>query len=218
MNSIFPILAVETTGEMCSVAIHLDQKNFIELNYLEKHIHSQKLINMVDNVLTQSDIKLENLKAIAVSMGPGSFTGLRIGLAAVKGLAFGSGLGIIPVPTFESYALQITEALPRNNVFNLITNASIDDVYLAKYKFGSGSVETISPLELIDKSELRNKLNINETNYGNAIVNEVEILNIQLRASNVARWAYLFGSELLTFDYDNLEPNYIKEFIGKVKK
>ena len=218
MNNLFPILAVETTGEMCSVAIHLDQKNFIELNYLEKHIHSQKLINMVDSVLSQADVKLENIKAIAVSMGPGSFTGLRIGLAAVKGLAFGSSLGIIPVPTFDAYALQISEASPRDNVFNLITNASIDDVYWAKYKFGKGGVETISPLELIDKDELRNKLNSNETNYGNAIVSEIELLNTQLRASNVAKWAYLFGSELLTFDYDNLEPNYIKEFIGKVKK
>ncbi len=218
MNSMFPILAVETTGEMCSVAIHLDQKNFVELNYLEKQIHSQKLINMVDTVLTQADVKLENLKAIAVSRGPGSFTGLRIGMAAVKGLAFGSSLGIIPVPTFEAYALQISEALPQNQIFNLITNASIDDVYWAKYKFEKESVETISRLELIDKGELRNKLNSNETNYGNAIVNEVELLNIQLRASNVAKWAYLFGPELLTFDYDNLEPNYIKEFIGKVKK
>ncbi|MFA7422004.1 MAG: tRNA (adenosine(37)-N6)-threonylcarbamoyltransferase complex dimerization subunit type 1 TsaB, partial [Melioribacteraceae bacterium] len=116
MNNLFPILAVETTGEMCSVAIHLDQKNFIELNYLEKHIHSQKLINMVDSVLSQADVKLENIKAIAVSMGPGSFTGLRIGLAAVKGLAFGSSLGIIPVPTFDAYALQISEASPRDNV------------------------------------------------------------------------------------------------------
>ncbi len=218
MNNPFPILAVETTGEMCSVAILLDQMNFIELNYLEKHIHSQKLINMVDAVLLQSEIKLENVKAIAVSMGPGSFTGLRIGMAAVKGLAFGSSLGLIPVPTFDAFSLQISEALPRNQIFNIITNASIDEVYCAKYKSERGSVETISPLELIDKSEIKNKINSNETNYGNAIVAEIELLNTQLHASYVAKWAYLFGSELLTFDYDNLEPNYIKEFIGKVKK
>ena len=98
MNELFPILAVETSGELCSVALLLDEKNFIELNYLQKQIHSQKLIGMIDTVLETAATELRGVKSIAVSMGPGSFTGLRIGLSAVKGIAFGANLPIIPIP------------------------------------------------------------------------------------------------------------------------
>ncbi|MDP3582331.1 MAG: tRNA (adenosine(37)-N6)-threonylcarbamoyltransferase complex dimerization subunit type 1 TsaB [Ignavibacteria bacterium] len=218
MNKLFPILSIETTGEMCSVAVWLDEKIFIELNHLQKHIHSQKLIDMVDAVLSQSGIKIAEVKAIALSMGPGSFTGLRIGVAAAKGLAFGSSLPIVPVPTFDAFALQVSENIPSGKVFNLITSASIDDVYFAKYLFNGDKLETVNQLELIERDKLSNYLAADEMNFGNTFADGTEIRNVQIRASYVGRWAYLFGSDLLTFDYDNLEPNYIKQFVGKVKK
>jgi tRNA threonylcarbamoyladenosine biosynthesis protein TsaB len=218
MNNLFPILAVETTGEMCSTAVLLDEQNFVELNYLQKHIHSQKLIEMVDSVLKQSSIGLKDIKALAVSMGPGSFTGLRIGVAAAKGLAFGGSLPIIPVNTFDAIALQISGSIFRDSVFNIINSASIDDVYYAKYVLREDKLETIDKLCLTAKEQLNKSISAGELNFGNALINGVVTRNLQLRASYVAKWAYLFGSDFLTFDYDNLEPNYIKQFVGKVKK
>ena len=218
MNKFFPILSIETTGEMCSAAVLLDEKIFVELNHLQKHIHSQKLIDMVDAVLSQAGIKIAEVKSIAVSMGPGSFTGLRIGVAAAKGLAFGSSLPIIPVPTFDAFALQVSEGIPYGKVFNLITSASIDDVYFAKYLLSEDKIETVNQLELIERGKLNKYIGAGEMNFGNTFADGTEIRNVQNRASYVGRWAYLFGSDLLTFDYDNLEPNYIKQFVGKVKK
>ncbi|KAF0140621.1 MAG: glycoprotease family protein [Stygiobacter sp.] len=218
MNKLFPILSLETTGEMCSVAVMLDEKVFVELNHLQKHIHSQKLIDMVDAVLAQSGIKIAEVKSVAVSMGPGSFTGLRIGVAAAKGLAFGSSLPIIPIPTFDAFALQVSESIPAKKVFNLITNASIDDVYCAKYVWSGGKLETLNQLELIKRDMLNKFLLDEEISFGNTFAEGAEIRNVQIRASYIGRWAYLFGSDLLTFDYDNLEPNYIKQFVGKVTK
>ncbi len=218
MNKFFPILSIETTGEMCSAAVLLDEKIFVELNHLQKHIHSQKLIDMVDAVLSQAGIKIAEVKSIAVSMGPGSFTGLRIGVAAAKGLAFGSSLPIVPVPTFDTLALQVSEGIPYGKVFNLITSASIDDVYFAKYLLSEDKIETVNQLELIERGKLNKYIGAGEMNFGNTFADGTEIRNVQNRASYVGRWAYLFGSDLLTFDYDNLEPNYIKQFVGKVKK
>lgn len=218
MNKLFPILSIETTGEMCSAAVLLDEKIFVELNHLQKHIHSQKLIDMVDAVLVQSGTKIAEVKAIALSMGPGSFTGLRIGVAAAKGFAFGSSLPIVPVPTFDAFALQVSESIPSGKVFNLITSASIDDVYFAKYLWSEDKLVTVNQLELIERDKLSNYLAADEMNFGNTLADGTEIRNVQIRASYVGRWAYLFGSDLLTFDYDNLEPNYIKQFVGKVKK
>ncbi|MBI3123413.1 MAG: tRNA (adenosine(37)-N6)-threonylcarbamoyltransferase complex dimerization subunit type 1 TsaB [Ignavibacteriales bacterium] len=218
MNKLFPILSLETTGEMCSVSVMLDEKVFVELNYLQKHIHSQKLIDMIDTVLLQSEIKIAEVKSVAVSTGPGSFTGLRIGVAAAKGLAFGSSLPIIPVPTFDAFALQVSECIPAKKVFNLITNASIDDVYCAKYVWSGAKLETLNHLELIKRDMLNKFLLDEEINFGNTFAEGAEIRNVQIRASYIGRWAYLFGSDLLTFDYYNLEPNYIKQFVGKVTK
>jgi len=215
MNKRFPILAVETTGEMCSTAVLLDERNFVELNHLQKHIHSQKLIEMIDIVLSQSNLKLNDVNTIAVSMGPGSFTGLRIGVAAAKGLAFGSSLPIIPVKTFDALALQLAEIITSDVNFNIINRASIDDVYFSKYVVTSNTVCCLHKTQLVDLNEVDKMIAANELNFGNVVLKNREIRDKNIKASYIGKWAYLFGSDLLTFDYDNLEPNYIKQFVGK---
>lgn len=218
MDRSFPILAVETTGELCSAAVLLDENNFVEINHHQKNIHSEKLMEMIDMVIKQSGVSLNQYAGIAVSLGPGSFTGLRIGMSAVKGLAFGGNLPIIPVPTFDAFALQISGSLHYKQKFNIIINASIDDCYYAKYSVDQENVETLIPLALIGKNELENFINADEMSFGNVLTKSVSIKDIKLTSVSVARWAYLFGKDLLTFDYDNLEPFYLKEFVGKVKK
>ena len=217
MNKSFPILAIETTGELCSVALLLDEKNFIELNHLQKHIHSEKLIEMIDIVMRQAAISLKDCSCIAISMGPGSFTGLRIGMSAVKGLAFGSNLGIVPVPTFSALALQISQFIQSGQKFNLVTNASIDDCYFAKYSVVDGKLENNFQLTLLEKDNLDKNIFAEEINFGNIISEKYFIRDVKLSAISIARWVYLFGKDLLTFEYDNLEPNYLKQFVGKVK-
>lgn len=217
MNNLFPLLAIETTGEMCSVSVLLDEKIFIELNHLQKHIHSQKLIDMIDIVLSQGKIKLNELKSIAVSMGPGSFTGLRIGVSAAKGLAFGSSLPIIPVKTFEALALQLAELISDEVTFNIVSSASIEDAYFSKYQMIQQKPEVRIQTKLVERTALENLIFSNERNFGNVVLQNNEISNVHVRACSIGKWAYLFGSDLLNYDYDNLEPNYIKQFVGKKK-
>jgi tRNA threonylcarbamoyl adenosine modification protein YeaZ len=218
MNKPFPILAVETTAELCSVAVAIDEVNFIELNHLQKHIHSEKLMEMIDVVIKQSSIPLKEYFCIAISIGPGSFTGLRIGMSAVKGLAFGANLPIVSVPTFAAMSLQVSEYMKEGQKFNLLVNASIDDYYFAKYIVGKNKLDIVSALTLEGKNKLDQNINLEEINFGNLASEKYLIRDIKLTAKSVARWAYLFGMDLLTFDYDNLEPNYLKQFVGKVKK
>lgn len=217
MDETFPILAVETSGELCSAAVLLDEKNFVELNYLQKHIHSQKLIDMIDTVLKNANVELKQIKSIAVSMGPGSFTGLRIGLSAVKGIALGTGLPIVPVPTFDAYAFNIAQQLPDGSKFIIAISANIDELYFEKFVKKERCVEAVVGLKLLEKSNLNNFVEDGELVYGNIsfdrILNEV----VGPTAFAIGRWAYLFGKDLLTFDYDYLEPNYFKKFIPKVK-
>jgi len=218
MAELFPILAVETSGTLCSVALCLDEKKFIELNFLQKHIHSQKLIGMIDTVLKTSDVELNKIKSIAVSMGPGSFTGLRIGLSAAKGIALGAALPIIPVPTFDAFAHQIAEFVSDKSRFAIAVGANIEESYFAKYVKKGNKVETLEELKLIEKNNLENLVGPNELVYGN--IGKTAILNMVdgPTAKAIGEWAYLYGQDLLTFDYDYLEPNYFKKFIVRAKK
>ena len=84
-----------------------------------KHSHSEKLFEVIESVLQQASISKNELKAIAVSAGPGSFTGLRIGMSAAKGIAQALSIPIISVPTFEALALQIAQYLSDNSSFQL---------------------------------------------------------------------------------------------------
>ena len=167
MADLFPILAVETSGELCSVAVLPDNRNFVELNYSQKFIHSKKIIDMIDTVLKNAGLEVDNLKSIAISMGPGSFTGLRIGMSAAKGIAFGNNLPIIPVPTINAFALQISEYLSDDTVFNIAIMANMDDVYFSKYSKCGTEIKTIEDLKLVNKSVLCNLIGENESLFGN---------------------------------------------------
>jgi len=218
MNNPFPILAVETSGDLCSVAVMFDEKNYSEINILQKHIHSEKLLIMVQQILTSSKIKINDISQIAISIGPGSFTGLRIGLAAVKGIAFGSDKPVVPVPTFDAFALKIS-TLINNTKFAIVNNVNTDELYYAEYeKINAEIIKSIKELSLIRKDELEINTKDVEYIYGNFSHPKVFNKTTFPSALDIAKWAYLFGKELLTYNCDYLEPNYFKKFTAKVKK
>lgn len=218
MSKQFPILAIETSGDLCSTAVMLDEKSFVEINFLAKHVHSEKLFDMIDLVINESKMELRNFSHIAISIGPGSFTGLRIGLSAVKGLAFGSGLPIVPVPSFDAAALELSSKIENSRKFVILKSASIDDVYFASYVSYNNSYKKIEEVSLINKDEIEDR-----TADAHIVFGDKEYLSnvkkiVGPSASFIARWSYLFGKDLLTFKYDYLEPYYLKQFIAKVKK
>lgn len=217
MNKLFPILAVETSGELCSTALLLDEKNFVELNYFQKQIHSEKLIDMVDTVLKNGKVEISQVNSIAVSMGPGSFTGLRIGLSAAKGLGFGAKLPLIPVPTFNAFAYQVSQYLNNGTKFSIAVNANIDELYFAKYIKKENKVEVTDELKLVEKKNFESEIDQKRLCYGNFSAKECLNNVVGPSAYEIGKWAYLFGKDLLTFDYDYLEPNYFKNFIPRVK-
>jgi tRNA threonylcarbamoyladenosine biosynthesis protein TsaB len=97
------ILAVDTSTEACSVALQIGDKTIAKFAD-ETRSHSRLLMPMVQQVLAEAQIKVNQLDAIGVSIGPGSFTGLRIGFAAVQGMAYGADIPVAPVSTLELIA------------------------------------------------------------------------------------------------------------------
>ncbi|MEG8947079.1 tRNA (adenosine(37)-N6)-threonylcarbamoyltransferase complex dimerization subunit type 1 TsaB [Rosettibacter firmus] len=211
MNKIFPILAIETSGDLCSVAAMMDEKCFFEININQKHIHSEKIIDMIDYVISISKTELKNFSQIAVSIGPGSFTGLRIGLSVAKGLALGSNLPIVPVPSIDALALEISDFLI-NKKFGILKSASLEDLYYATFESQNKFYKKLDDASLIKKESLEEKIKGFDIIFADKeFVSNVRIISGP-RAIYIAKWSYLFGQELLTYDYDYLEPYYLKQF------
>lgn len=217
MQQFKQILAIETSDELCSTAIMLTENSFAEINFQKKFVHSEKLMPMISDLLKNVDMKIDDVGTIAVSIGPGSFTGLRIGLTIAKGLSVGRNIPIIPVPTFDALALQLSSILPDQTNFLIANNANINEIYFAKYKSINKRYEVLTETCLLDKTNFSSMQNEGDLFYGNFTLEKNDFKTSSPNAISIAKWAYLFGKDLVNFDHDLLEPNYLKKFIVKKK-
>ena len=102
------ILCLETATEVCSVALYRDEILLGIKESSDRNVHSSLLTGFIESVTKESGIQLKELDAIAVSMGPGSYTGLRIGVATAKGLCYALDKPMIAVSTLQAMAVGIS--------------------------------------------------------------------------------------------------------------
>lgn len=126
------ILAIDTVTEACSVALNLHGETTQELEIAPQG-HSRLALNMVQSLLQQQGLKLNELDAVAVDVGPGSFTGVRIGLGIAQGLAYGAGLPVIAVDSLETLAYAATAEAEHRLVLPAI-DARMQQVYYGLYR------------------------------------------------------------------------------------
>lgn len=209
MKDIFPLLAIETSGELCSVAVFISKTEYSEINLQKKYVHSEMLLQLIKQSLNTLEITTTEIKAIAVSMGPGSFTGLRIGLAVAKGIALGVEIPLIPVSTFSSLSYELASTFPEGQEFVIANKVNVDEVYLGQYKAANKQSKIIEDIQVVDKEEIKDILADNIL-----IFSDTEQIGrfIVPTAYMLGKWAYIFGEDLLTYDFDYLEPNYLKQF------
>lgn len=125
------ILAIETATDRCGVAVLEDDDLVAELLLARPRSHAEFLVPMVEHALSLSSDR--HLDAIAVSMGPGSYTGLRIGVSAAKGFAFGTGAQLVGVPSLEALARSVAgHATPGDHILCTFA-ARRQEVYAALF-------------------------------------------------------------------------------------
>jgi tRNA threonylcarbamoyladenosine biosynthesis protein TsaB len=125
------ILAVENSGMCGSIALVSGSHCIAEQSLLSKLTHSKRLLVTLERVMAECQVTWEQIGAIAISLGPGSFTGLRIGLSTVKGLSMATSIPLIGVPTLDGLASQLTfTAMP----VCPILDARKNEVYTALYQ------------------------------------------------------------------------------------
>lgn len=222
MNELSPILAIETSDKVCGACVYFNDEKYFSSKILLKHSHSEKLFEVIKSVIDFASIDYKDLTAISVSNGPGSFTGLRIGMSAAKGIAQAVSLPIIPVPTFEALALQLSSTLADGTSFIIANKVGKDELYFARFFIKSNNYIFQEELKIIHICDFE-KLSENSFIFGNVGRDENFKSGVlkNISAPNpeyVAKWAMLFGKNLLVTDFDYLEPNYIKNFLVKEKK
>lgn len=149
------ILAIESSSLVASVAIVEDGVTLAEYTANFKMTHSQTLLPMIDSMVSLFGIDLGTVDAIAVSGGPGSFTGLRIGSATAKGLGLALNKPLIHVPTLDGTAYNLYGA---KGLICPIMDARRNQVYTGIYSFEK-DFEVIMEQDAMDMGELIEKLN-----------------------------------------------------------
>lgn len=218
------ILALETSGNNCSVAILDEEKVITDFNLNTGTTHSQNLVPMLEQIQKFSNIGLNEIDAIACSIGPGSFTGLRIGIATVKGIALSLNKPVIAVPTLTGLAYNVPTF---DGLICSILDAKNDNVYAAVFE-NKEETKMISPYiteTIHDLIEYLNKQNQKIIFVGDGAVAYKDIilenlkeqatfmpyhLNMQL-ASSIAKAAIDKAKNNEYETFDTLTPLYLKK-------
>ena len=218
------ILSLETSAKVCSVAIHHEDKLVAMLEVHIEQSHASKLAVSIDEVRKLAGIQLNQLSAVAISSGPGSYTGLRIGTSTAKGLCFSLGIPLIAVGSLELLAYQMSKRNSQEAYLCPMIDARRMEVYCA---VTDSSLNIIQPTEakVIDELSFRSFLDQGTVLFfgdGSDKCRE-KIIHPNARfVSGVYPAALHLGSmafekfkQGVFEDISTFEPHYLKEFMIK---
>ena len=228
------VLGIETATAVCAAAV-VEERRILSEHVLEgRNIHAEKLLTLIDAALADARLDAGGIQGIAVSIGPGSFTGLRIGLSVAKGLVYALELPLLAVSTLRALAQQVVDAGQAESPGHLLAtvDARRDDVYCQLFTVDRGVISPVWEQQNLTVAGLLTKLSgmkVVVTGDGSAKVIEAaqrkhQAISIDMRAiegdlgrcraSSIAR----MGEEMLRqgsrSDPITLEPTYLKEFFS----
>ena len=151
------ILAIDSSGIVASAAIVTEDTVLAEYNTDYKKTHSETLLPMIDSLMKMTETDVNDLDAIAVAKGPGSFTGLRIGSATAKGLALAADKPIIEISTLEAMAYQLYGS---KSVICPMMDARRHEVYYGAFRFEGEKLVRLLPDDAAPASDVIEKLNV----------------------------------------------------------
>ncbi len=216
------ILCIETATTNCSVTLAFDGKIIAtEEDYDTKYSHAERLHNFIDRIIKDAGLSMKDLSAIAVSKGPGSYTGLRIGVSAAKGLCYALDLPLISVPTLHSLALQIKPEERKAFVVPML-DARRMEVYSAVFS-NTHEQKRETKAEILTEDSFIEYLNISKVYFiGNGVkkfsevcahTNAIFIENKLPSAKEMATISYSKFREKDFEDVSYFEPYYLKDFV-----
>ncbi|HHZ65023.1 MAG TPA: tRNA (adenosine(37)-N6)-threonylcarbamoyltransferase complex dimerization subunit type 1 TsaB [Flavobacteriales bacterium] len=224
------LISLETATQMCSVALAKDGEVLAVKESSEDKSHSSQITVFIEEVLAKAGAAMKDVEGVAVSEGPGSYTGLRIGVSTAKGLCYGLDIPLIAVNTLQTMALgaSIERASGDNTLYCPLIDARRMEVYYALYN-GDNEMAGEVRAEIVDESFLQRQFKDNKiVFFGDAVEkcqkvlgqnpNAVFLQNHLPTASNMAILAEKkYGSNQFE-DVAYFEPFYLKDFVAVKSK
>jgi tRNA threonylcarbamoyladenosine biosynthesis protein TsaB len=216
------ILAVDTATKSCSAAVVDDKRVCAELTTVNNETHSRHLMHMIDTVCDMSGLEIADMDGFAVTRGPGSFTGLRIGISTVKGLAWSLNKPAVGISSLDALAWQ---SVPAAYPVCTLLDARKQEVYYCLYRFQDGELKKNGSEQVVSLARAINDIREPCLFIGNgANLYKEEILQKLgelahfagwnqdvIRASSVAGLSLERFNHCQTDDVALLVPNYIRK-------
>lgn len=218
------ILAIESSGVTASCAVSIDDKILGEYTLGHKKTHSEKLMPLIERLLEDLEMDIRDIEGIAVSEGPGSYTGLRIGAAIGKGLAYALNIPVIAVPTMMSLAANIYDTC---KYIVPVIDARSGRVYSGVYRWENSMLAAVKeqfPANVDELAEIINgfKTKVILNGDGAAIYRKMfeDMLEISpvfspeycnyLKASSLAALGYAMAKEGRVVAASEFSPKYLR--------
>jgi tRNA threonylcarbamoyladenosine biosynthesis protein TsaB len=228
------ILNIETTGENCSVALSEGTSLLKLKEHKEGKSHASKLAVFVDEILQEEDLAVQNLDAISISKGPGSYTGLRIGVSTAKGLCYGAEIPLISVHTLQALSQFLLEHkseysidIPESAYLVPMIDARRMEVYSAVFDVNNQFISDVKA-EVIDRDSYQNMLEEHPVIFiGNGAAkckglidhkNATFLENIDVSAINMVTLSLNQFRNNIFEDVAYFEPFYLKDFRATTPK
>jgi len=216
------ILNIETATHICSVSLSKNGETIDINESLEDKTHAELLTVFVEDILNKNNIKPTDLSAIAISEGPGSYTGLRIGVSAAKGMCYGLKIPLISIPTLLAMANGMKEnTTDTDSLLSPMIDARRMEVYTAVYDQKLEVIEKVHA-KVIEEDAFKELLDQNKINFfGNGSEKCKELImhknanfinQTYISSKYMSRLAY---EKFLNNDFEDVayfEPFYLKEF------
>ena len=220
------VLGLETSSSICSVGLATDGGSTSARSLDAGSIHSEKLLTLVKLILKENALGLSGIDAVAVSSGPGSFTGLRIGFSAAKGLCLSMEKPLIVVPTFEALTLSVLYARPEARNILVALDAKKGDFYMEMFgrkgnKAGSeGEIRLVRGSDVVVRARTVNGTLVVVTDREpevrsvlGEIPAEIEDARKHFRGDEIAALGLQKILNGETADGEIVEPLYLKDFV-----
>lgn len=216
------VLGIETSTAVCSVGLADDRGTRIHMSIIEAHIHSEKLLTLVEKIMSEAGSARSSLDGVAVSIGPGSFTGLRIGLSSAKGLCYAFAKPLITVPTLLAIAAATFRSSPSARKILVALDAKKGDFYVGLYANGlqiseieGAGLAGIEEIVLKDRSETPDLIITDQPDTFRTIMGKSTCLDVHefCRGDAVAELGLSRLASGETADLASTEPLYLKDFV-----
>ena len=216
------ILNIETSTKACSVALHNNGELIVCREDVNANFsHSEKLLKFISELFSDAKLSLSDLDAIAVSMGPGSYTGLRIGVSTAKGLCYGLDIPLISISTLKAMSFGMALEI-KADLYCPMIDARRMEVYSAFFDINNTEVRKIQA-DIIDENSYKKELEKKVVFFGDGSEKLIEkikdknaifVSDIHPSAKNMGLLSYQKFTKSLFEDLAYFEPFYLKDFVA----